>query len=137
MGETSMKGTRLGALSYERDEHVAPAERRIVRYECPQGHITDVPYFVDADEIHREWTCRCGETAIAEEIAPEEPKPERPVRTHWDMLLERRTIADLEELLAERLALLDESFADDAALGKHGKHDKHRADREHPLPKSA
>jgi len=28
------------------------------------------------------------------------------VRTHWDMLLERRSIADLEELLRERLDLL-------------------------------
>ena len=28
------------------------------------------------------------------------------MRTHWDMLLERRTIADLEALLEERLALL-------------------------------
>jgi hypothetical protein len=34
---------------------------------------------------------------------------ERPVRTHWDMLLERRSIADLEELLEERLALLDQA----------------------------
>lgn len=113
MGETSMKGTRLGALSYERDEHVAPAERRIVRYVCQAGHISDVPYFVDADEIPREWTCRCGELAIAEEIAPEERKAERHVRTHWDMLMERRTIADLEELLEERLALLDETRSAD------------------------
>jgi hypothetical protein len=30
----------------------------------------------------------------------------KPARTHWDMLLERRTVDDLEELLAERLALL-------------------------------
>jgi len=28
------------------------------------------------------------------------------VRTHWDMLRERRSIAELEELLAERLSLL-------------------------------
>lgn len=109
MGETSMRGTRLGALSYERDEHVAPAERRIVRYVCPVGHISNVPYFVDADEIPREWTCRCGEIGISEEIAPPEPKAERPVRTHWDMLMERRTRADLEELLEERLTLLRES----------------------------
>ena len=27
-------------------------------------------------------------------------------RTHWDMLLERRTIPELEELLTERLELL-------------------------------
>ena len=30
----------------------------------------------------------------------------KPVRTHWDMLRERRTVGELEELLAERLALL-------------------------------
>lgn len=35
-----------------------------------------------------------------------EAKPTRHVRTHWDMLLERRTIADLEVLLQERLELL-------------------------------
>ena len=109
MGETSMKGTRLGALSYERDENVAPAERRIVRYVCPEGHVSNVPYFVDADEIGREWTCKCGATAIADEIEPDEPKAEKPARTHWDMLMGRRTRADLEELLEERLALLRET----------------------------
>jgi hypothetical protein len=36
---------------------------------------------------------------------PEE-KPTKHVRTHWDMLLERRTIEDLEVLLQERLELL-------------------------------
>ena len=43
---------------------------------------------------------------IANEIAPEPPKEVKPARTHWDMLMERRTRADLEELLEERLALL-------------------------------
>jgi hypothetical protein len=33
-------------------------------------------------------------------------KPTKPARTHWDMLLERRSIAELEALLDERLALL-------------------------------
>ena len=33
-------------------------------------------------------------------------KPVKPARTHWDMLLERRTTAELEELLEERLELL-------------------------------
>ena len=106
MGETSMKGTRLGTLSLERDDHVQPADRRVVRYVCPESHVSNVPYFVPADEIQREWTCRCGATAIAEEIAPEPPKGVKPARTHWDMLMERRTRADLEELLEERLALL-------------------------------
>ena len=35
-----------------------------------------------------------------------EAKDEKPPRTHWDMLIERRSISDLEELLAERLELL-------------------------------
>ncbi len=30
----------------------------------------------------------------------------KPPRSHWDMLMERRTIADLEEVLAERLAII-------------------------------
>ena len=35
-----------------------------------------------------------------------EAKPAKHVRTHWDMLLERRSIEDLEVLLEERLDLL-------------------------------
>ena len=35
-----------------------------------------------------------------------EAKVEKPVRTHWDMLLERRSIKELEEILTERLELL-------------------------------
>jgi len=35
-----------------------------------------------------------------------EAKKVKAVRTHWDMLMERRTIADLEEVLAERLDVL-------------------------------
>lgn len=102
----SMRGSRLGALSYETDAHVVPAERVVVTYECPQGHRTAVPYFVEAEEIPYEWTCRCGHTAIRPDVEAPEAKPTRHVRTHWDMLLERRTIAELEDLLTERLSLL-------------------------------
>ena len=35
-----------------------------------------------------------------------ETKKAKPPRTHWDMLMERRSIADLEEVLAERLEVL-------------------------------
>ena len=38
-------------------------------------------------------------------VRPEE-KPAKHVRTHWDMLLERRSVKELEEILAERLELL-------------------------------
>ena len=40
------------------------------------------------------------------------------MRTHWDMLLERRTIADLEELMSERLALLHAHQAEVEAEAK-------------------
>lgn len=102
----SMRGTRLGALSYETDAHVAPAERMIIAYSCPAGHQSVVPFSVEAEEIPFEWTCRCGRTATRPDVMEPEAKPTRHVRTHWDMLLERRTIADLEVLLQERLELL-------------------------------
>jgi hypothetical protein len=41
-------------------------------------------------------------------------KKAKPPRSHWDMLLERRTIADLEEVLAERLAVIRERRGLDA-----------------------
>ncbi|MFM8155855.1 MAG: RNA polymerase-binding protein RbpA [Actinomycetes bacterium] len=106
--DTSMRGTRLGALSYERDDNVEPAERCIVRYECEKGHATLVPFSVEAEDIPLDWSCRCGRTAQAAHSVPNmaipEDKTEKHVRSHWDMLMERRTIADLEKLMAERLA---------------------------------
>jgi hypothetical protein len=108
--DTSMRGTRLGALSYERDDNVEPAERCIVRYECEKGHATLVPFFVDAEDIPLDWSCRCGRQAHAAHSVPNMAQPDetpaKHVRSHWDMLMERRTIADLEKLMAERLAEL-------------------------------
>ena len=106
MAEGALRGTRLGTTSYESDEHVEPAERMVVHYDCPRGHVTSIPFSVEAEAIPVLWECRCGAEALRRDFARPEPKPERPTRTHWDMLLERRTIADLEELLDERLTLL-------------------------------
>ncbi len=108
MIETSMRGTRLGALSLERDDNVPAAERVMVTYLCPQGHKSIVPLSTEAEEIPYQWDCRCGAIATRpHEVAPEKPE-ERYVRTHWDMLLERRTLKELEEIYNERLALLNE-----------------------------
>lgn len=110
MNEISMRGTRIGALSYENDLHVVPAERQVLTYVCPKGHNTVVPFSTEAEDIPHTWGCRCGREASATttvaNMATTEAKEERYVRTHWDMLLERRSIAELEELLTERLALL-------------------------------
>ena len=98
----SMRGSRLGGLSYENDTHVVPAERLPTVYECPQGHRTIVPFSIEAEDIPFDWTCRCGQTAERPDAVKPQAKPERHQRTHWDMLMERRTSADLEELLADR-----------------------------------
>ncbi|MEI6360584.1 MAG: RNA polymerase-binding protein RbpA [Actinomycetes bacterium] len=102
----SMRGSRLGALSYETDAHVAPADRLVIAYLCPEGHETLVPFSVEAEEIPFDWSCRCGRSSTRPDAEMPEEKPTKHVRTHWDMLLERRTIADLEVLLQERLDLL-------------------------------
>ena len=53
------------------------------------------------------WECpRCGAESLRSDGDRAEAKEEKPARTHWDMLRERRSIAELEDLLAERLDLL-------------------------------
>lgn len=105
MADRSLRGTRLGAFSMESEEGVVPSERQITVYVCPQGHRIELPFSVEAD-VPSTWECRCGSTARLLDGPEPEAKATRHVRTHWDMLLERRSIPELEELLQERLALL-------------------------------
>jgi hypothetical protein len=105
MSDRSMRGTRLGAQSMESETGVQPAARQNVTFQCPNGHTFEVPMSVEA-EVPALWECRCGAQALREDAERPEPKPVKPPRTHWDMLLERRTTAELEELLTERLELL-------------------------------
>src|SRR5436305_9715714 len=106
MGERVLRGSRLGTTSYETDRDTDLAPRQSVTYDCPRGHITSVPMSSDAD-LPATWECReCGATALLRDgVTPEAKKTKTP-RTHWDMLRERRTIEDLEEVLAERIAEL-------------------------------
>lgn len=105
MSDRSLRGTRLGAQSMENDTNVEPAPRQMAEYVCPNGHITVLPFSVEA-EVPPLWECRCGEEGLLRDAARPDAKPGRPQRTHWDMLLERRTVAELEDLLDERLTLL-------------------------------
>jgi RNA polymerase-binding protein len=105
MSDRSMRGTRLGAQSLESDTGVQPAARQDITYHCPAGHTVVVPLSVEAD-VPALWECRCGAMALRENTEAPDEKPGKPARTHWDMLMERRTTAELEVLLEERLALL-------------------------------
>ena len=106
MAERSLRGSRLGATSYENDSAVEFAPRQMIAFDCAKGHRFEVPFSVEAD-LPSNWECRvCG--APSHRVDGYEPslKAVKPPRTHWDMLMERRTVDDLEVLLAERLALL-------------------------------
>ena len=106
MSERALRGTRLGATSYETDSGIDLAPRQDVEYACPNGHRFRMPFSMEA-EVPSVWECRfCGAQALRVGGVLEEDKPGKPVRTHWDMLLERRSIPELEEVLAERLEVL-------------------------------
>ena len=108
MSDGALRGTRLGTLSYETDDNVTLAERQKVYYDCACGKEIVLTFSTEA-EIPALWECRCGAEALLRGGERPEPKAERHVRTHWDMLLERRSLSELEELLEERLELLRES----------------------------
>lgn len=110
MADRSLRGIRLGAQSLQSEEGVVFMERQQSAYTCDScGHVTTLMFAADA-EPPTTWECRtCGADARLQvdgksvEIAGDGDKAGR---THWDMLLERRTRAELEELLEERLAFI-------------------------------
>ena len=105
MGERVLRGSRLGAVSYENDRNTDLAPRQSAEYDCPKGHHFTVPLAAEA-EVPATWECRfCGATATHAGAEAPEPKKTKPARTHMDMLRERRSTADLEEVLKEALAL--------------------------------
>ena len=82
------------------------APRREVIYDCPNGHETRMPMAADA-ELPANWECRtCGAAAQLRDGEAPAARAGKPTRTHWDMLLERRSLDDLEDVLNERLAEL-------------------------------
>jgi len=106
MADRTLRGSRMGSVSYENEHGAEIAPRQTAEYLCQRGHTFTVPFAEEA-EIPHTWDCRLDGT-VAERIngRPTEPKKVKPPRTHWDMLIERRSIADLEDVLAERLDVL-------------------------------
>lgn len=106
MGDRTLRGARLGGQSFEDERGIEFAARQQVGYACPQGHEFEITMSVEAD-VPPLWECpRCGTEAKATSGIEPEEKAVKPVRTHWDMLLERRSIKELEDILTERLELL-------------------------------
>ena len=105
MAERSLRGMSIGAKSLESDTNVDFAARTEVAYICPRGHRTILPFAEGAD-YPNEWECRCGATAHREDDKDgEADEITKPTRTHWDMLMERRTEDELKALLEKRLQM--------------------------------
>lgn len=105
MADRALRGMQIGSKSLESEEGVIFADRIEATYVCPRGHSFVIVLSSEAEKPHT-WECRCGQTAdlVGETEAEEDLKPQKPVRTHWDMLLERRSLEELDKLLEEQLA---------------------------------
>ena len=117
MADRSLRGMRLGAQSLQSEEGVTFSPRRRSTYQLDDGSTFEVTFSADA-EIPALWESpKSGrEGRLLGDNGKPVPLDETDVRvprTHWDMLLERRTRAELQELLDERLTFLR------ARRGKH------------------
>ncbi|MFV0451643.1 MAG: RNA polymerase-binding protein RbpA [Propioniciclava sp.] len=103
MPDKSLKGQGLGSRSLADGEGVELAARRTIAFVCPQDHEFSLTFAAEA-ELPTLWECpKCGSEARRADGVEPEVKETKPVRTHWDMLRERRSIEELEDILAERL----------------------------------
>lgn len=110
MADRSLRGIRLGAQSLQSEEGVVFMERTQYTYHCATcGRDTTLTFAADA-EAPETWECRsCGAEALLQVeggTVEVDHSGDKAPRTHWDMLLERRTIPELEEILAERLEFI-------------------------------
>jgi hypothetical protein len=121
MAERVLRGARLGTQSFEDERGVEMAPRQQVSYVTDDGLTFEVTMAAEA-EVPHEWECPSnGQTGRRVGADEPEAKKEKPVRTHWDMLLERRSIKELEDILSERLELLRSGEIGPAHLHKPSK----------------
>lgn len=113
MAET-MRGMRLGSQSLESETGVEFSPRQSVPFACSQGHEFKM-FFAQGVELPLTWECKsCSATATRiEDGSPVDLSSTigEPARTHYDMVLERRSREELEELLQEVLADMRERRA--------------------------
>jgi hypothetical protein len=110
MADRSLRGMRLGTQSMQSEEGVEFSPRKRSSYVTADGETFEVVFSADA-EAPRSWedpkSGREGVLLDADgEPVKSEQGDEKVPRTHWDMLLERRSRDELEELLQERLTYL-------------------------------
>lgn len=110
MADRSLRGMRLGSQSLQSEEGVTFSPRKKSTYRSADGSTFEVMFAADAEAPTLWESPKTGVEGrlVAEngELVEREQGDEKIARTHWDMLLERRSRAELEELLQERLDYL-------------------------------
>lgn len=106
MAQQTMRGMRLGTQSLESARGVNFSARVSHSYQCANDHVSDMVFSADA-EIPQTWQCKsCPKQAVLLEdgkIVKLDLVEDKTPRSHWEMLLERRSREELEEILQERL----------------------------------
>ncbi|MDR3152295.1 MAG: RNA polymerase-binding protein RbpA [Bifidobacteriaceae bacterium] len=107
MADSSFKGLAIGGKSLETDESINFAARYEVEYICPNKHVTILPFSAEA-EVPPIWECYCGKMAYVKgNTNYEGKKKHNRSKSHWEMLIDRRSEEELKETLNERLKLLE------------------------------
>ena len=97
MSDRSLRGMRLGSQSMETESNVQPAPRQRGEYRTADGDRVFVTFAAEA-EIPPVWTAKSGKEAfLVNGDSTANAEDEKPARTHWDMLMERRSIEELEK----------------------------------------
>ncbi|MDR1711943.1 MAG: RNA polymerase-binding protein RbpA [Propionibacteriaceae bacterium] len=100
----AFRGYNMNSPRFLRTSAVELAPREEIGFECANGHTFFIMFALEAN-FPTDWDCpRCGAASKRTDGTVGEVKQPRKTRRHWDMLRERRSIAELEALLAERLA---------------------------------
>jgi hypothetical protein len=110
MADRSLRGMRLGTQSLQSEEGVEFSPRKKSVYRTADGTTFEVVFSAEA-EIPEVWESpKSGQEGVllsSDGTPVETSHAESKIpRSHWDMLLERRSRAELEELLQERLDFL-------------------------------
>jgi hypothetical protein len=85
------------------ESNEAYAPRVKIQFGCTHEHEFTLTFAHDAD-LPTQWDCpRCGQTASRLDGTPAPVVQTKPPLSHWDRLLQRRSLPELEQLLADRL----------------------------------
>jgi hypothetical protein len=112
MSNKQLRGTRLGSISHESEEGVDFVETQTVTFRAEDGEEFTVN-FMTGVELPYDWksprTSKIGRRLDGKGKPivgkdPNAPAPLPPTVTHWEQLMKRRTLEELEIILADRIA---------------------------------